>query len=130
MLVRQSKAREMFLSYIHTSRDLVGFQLPLPKIFSLQDRTVLRYHLNSLDLEIIFTVMIREIKVISVGPSILRFQFVVVPDRPPLIIKTSSQGGDGLTRVLAATSTTGKHIDDSAGRARNVFLDGKRNSST
>ena len=125
MLVRQSKAREMFLSYIHTSCDLVGFQLPLPKRFSLQDRTVLRYHLNSLDLEIIFTVMIREIKVISVGPSILRFQFVVVPDRPPLIIKTSSQGGDGLTRVLAATSTTGKHIDDSAGRARNVFLNRK-----
>ena len=73
--------------------------------------------------------MIREIKVISVGPSILRFQFVVVPDRPPLIIKTSSQGGDGLTRVLAAASTTGKHIDDSAGRARNVFLDRKRNSN-
>ena len=97
----------MFLSYIHTSRDLVGFQLPLPKRFPLQDRTVLWYHLNSLDLEVIFTVMIREIKVISVGPSILRFQFVVVPDRPPLIIKTSSQGGDGLTRVLAAMDICG-----------------------
>ena len=27
VLVRQSKAREMFLSHIHTPRDLVGFQL-------------------------------------------------------------------------------------------------------
>ena len=59
------------------------------------------YHLNSLDLEVIFTVMIREIKVIPVRSYILRFQFVVVSDRRPLVIKTRSQGGDGLTRVLA-----------------------------
>ena len=87
------------------------------------------YHLNPLDLEVIFTIVIREIKVIPIGSSILRFNFVAVSDRHPLIVKRRPQGVVVLpiTRVLTTKSKGGKHIDDPARGActSNVFLDRK-----
>ena len=56
--------------------------------------------------------MVREIEVVTIGAPNLGIHTVVVSDGRPLVVKTRSQRSDRLASVLAATSTTGKHIDD------------------
>ena len=48
----------------------------------------------------------------AIGTPIFRFKFVVVPDSCSLVVKAYSKSIGGFARVLAATSTAGKHIDD------------------
>ena len=69
-----------------------------------------KYKVYSPQNEVIFTIVVKEVEVVAIGaPGV---HIVVVPDGRPLVVKMSSQRSDALTRVLAATSMTGKHIYD------------------
>ena len=49
---------------------------------------------------------------VAIGASIPGIHLVMVPNGRPLIVETSSEGIGGHARVLTATSTAGKNIND------------------
>ena len=78
--VTESKTCEVLLTHIHPSSDRVCFQLPPPERFPSENVSTLWYHLNTLDLEVVFAIMVGEVEMVTVGTSIHGSHFVVVPD--------------------------------------------------